>query len=330
MDIIGHSNVLLKLSKLYEGGNSPQALLFHGSLGVGKFSAAVWYTSLLNCLSPLKNDFLKPCGLCISCRKIKNRNHPDIKIIEPDEKTLNIKIEQTRELGQEASYKPLEGKFKVFIVKDSHRMLDGAASAYLKLLEEPPPHMVHILTSVNVRLLLPTIVSRCVSIKFSPLEKELVEIFLKQNLPAETASIFASISQGSIGRAISLSQDEKFVTQRKSLLDLMSLIHCMDMPEFTVKTDEALSGGSDGNITLELIILWMRDLSLLKNDMPDSSLINFDYAESLKKQSDFVSLDKIIKTLEFIDLASKQMSYQVSHIFALDRLLKYISKEFRA
>lgn len=327
MDIIGHRHLLANLSHLYSKDNMPQSIMFVGTDGVGKFSIAVWYASLLNCQSPVIGDFSMPCGSCISCRKIKSGNHPDIKIIVPDEKTFNIKIEQTRDLGQEAAYLPLEGKFKIFIVKDAHRMLDGAASAYLKLLEEPPLHMVHILTCVNINLMLPTIVSRCTPIRFFPLDRKSIISFLIENkgISENQAAIFADISQGSLGRALSLIEDEKFMTARNSLFDILSVLNRIDQAELSVRADGLLSGDFDGNALFELIILWIRDLASVKGGMPVSFLVNSDYSSALKKQSESVSMNQILSAYDLIDYAGAQFSYQVSPALILDRLIKYMA-----
>ena len=332
MNIIGHCNLLENLAKLSTRKNRPQSMLFTGIYGVGKFSSAVWYASLLNCASPVMKDFAMPCGTCISCRKIKSGNHPDIKIIEPDEKTFNIKIEQIRGLSHEASYFPLEGKCKVFIVRNAHRMLDGAASAYLKLLEEPPEYMVHILTSVNINLMLPTIVSRCTQIRFLPLEKNLIMDFLteRKDISPEQAGIFAAVSQGSIGRAISLMEDEKFMSARNGLFELLSVFNSIDIADLTIRADGLLSGDFDGNVFFELIILWLRDLIFVKSGVSDSFLINSDYVFALKEQANNVSLKQILSACEFISYAESQLSYQVSPALVLDRLIKYTAGALRS
>ncbi len=327
MEVIGHREALLNLSRISVKDNPPQSHLFTGPEGVGKFLAARWFASLLNCLQPVSAQHLNPCGNCISCRKIKSGNHPDVKIIEPDPKTLNIRIEHVRELHRESSFLPIEGRKKVFIVRDSHRMLDGAASAYLKLLEEPPLHMVHILTSVNVHSMLPTIVSRCTKTRFTQINCDDLTSFLvdRTGKTAEESAVLAAISQGSPGRAVSFAGDDVFLRKRSELFGIMSAIHVIGGAELSVRIDSVFSADYDAELLFEFIVLWLRDLIMVKNEMPVSFLVNRDYLEQFREQAQAVSMWQIMRTSSFIEESRRQISFQVGMPLVLERLLKYIS-----
>ena len=125
--------------------------------GSGNFEQALMFAMALNCLSPLEGG--ESCGECSSCRKLARQAHPDLFVVEPEGNYL--RIEQLRKLQAKAHFEKYEGRYKIFIIKDSEAMKDEAANSILKLLEEPPPATVFLLLAENADKLLPTILSRC-------------------------------------------------------------------------------------------------------------------------------------------------------------------------
>ena len=105
------------------------------------------------------------CGHCVSCKKIDDGNHPDVKIVEPDGQF--IKIDQIRELQHDLQFRPFEGKKRVFIIDSADKMGLPAANSILKTLEEPPRDSILILVTANLHSLLPTIASRSQRLSFS-------------------------------------------------------------------------------------------------------------------------------------------------------------------
>jgi len=109
-----------------------------------------------NCLSPDTEPF---CGECLSCRKIRHGNHPDVLLVTPQ--GLTLKIGQTREIQKAMGFKRFEGQYKVVIMAGAELMSIAAGNSLLKILEEPPANTIFILTAENVDGILPTIQSRC-------------------------------------------------------------------------------------------------------------------------------------------------------------------------
>ena len=137
------------------------------------------FAMALQCLSPAPDG--ASCGDCISCRKILHDNHPDVQVVAPERNYL--RIEQLRKMQSKAHFEKYEGRYKIFIIRDSDMMKAEAANSLLKLLEEPPEHTVVILLSADADKLLPTILSRCQTVLtgqagFSALSKEAVEALL--------------------------------------------------------------------------------------------------------------------------------------------------------
>jgi DNA polymerase-3 subunit delta' len=202
--IYGHRRQIDQLKKALTTGKIPNAYLFCGLKGIGKGTTALAFAQALFCgKSP------EACGVCVSCVKIKNRQHPDVFFVEA--KTSKILIEQIRQLKQDLQFHPLEGSYKLAIIDDAETMTESAANSLLKMLEEPPPRTFFILISSLPHRLLPTIRSRCRQIVFPPLTKEEVKSYLQKQLETgeKNSDRLAAISQGSIGSVSAL--DEKFM-----------------------------------------------------------------------------------------------------------------------
>ena len=186
--IIDQERPIRILTTLLNRGNIPHALLFTGIDGVGKREAAVALAMASNCLavgavetqpdrpsgsgghrSPIADPAKTSggCGTCKACRKILSGNHPDLLWIKPT--GTAIKIGQIRELAERVALKPYEANCRVVIVADANKMNAAASNALLKLLEEPPASNLFILTAPQPGDLLPTVVSRCQHIRFSPI-----------------------------------------------------------------------------------------------------------------------------------------------------------------
>lgn len=213
--IIGHKRQIEQLQRMLTEGKVPHAFLFSGHHGVGKHHVATIVAAALTC--PMKTA----CGSCVSCAKIKKRQHPDTFFVAPDGDWL--KIEQIRTLTAQLQFHPLEGMAKVAIIDDADRMTESAANALLKTLEEPPPLTYFILVSSHPRLLPATIRSRCQNIAFSPLaEKEIETYLVKQaGKDHEMAGRLASLAQGSLGSALALDPEVVDAT----LNDFTTLFH---------------------------------------------------------------------------------------------------------
>lgn len=213
--VVGQDIVLRALRRAIERDRLPHALLFAGPQGVGKATTALLLAQALNCrvAGPLDT-----CGDCVSCNKIGRGIHPDILWIAPTPRVIRIEqitprdrssIPPARTAVGFVGYAPYEGRKKVIVIRGAHAMTEPAQNAFLKTLEEPPPSSILILTSQAPGSLLPTVVSRCQTLRFSPVAQETVREYLEQQvqLPAEEARLRAALTPGSIGGALALDLD---------------------------------------------------------------------------------------------------------------------------
>jgi DNA polymerase III subunit delta' len=203
--IVGHSRLLSLIARVIARDSMPPAVLLAGPAGIGKRLFAVAIAQAINCLQPQSGEGLErdACGECASCRRIARGIHPDVIVVEPGDMGT-IKIEQLRDVIDRSQYRPFEGRRRVVIIDEADAAGDDAQSALLKTLEEPPSASVFILVSSMPDALLPTVLSRCPRLRFSPLTpNEVARALIRDHGYSEQeARIAAAESDGSIGRAL--------------------------------------------------------------------------------------------------------------------------------
>lgn len=187
--MIGHTSQIERLKKIAESGQLANAYLFTGLDGIGKKLVAKQFAaSLLN----------------TSFGRLENNSHPDFFMVSVDPEKKDITIDQMREMQGKLQMHAMEGKYKIVIIDEAERMNQAAANSALKILEEPPQATHFFLITSRPHLLLPTIVSRCQKVLFSPppLNETTELIKNKVGCDAATAKILAGVSCGSIGLAV--------------------------------------------------------------------------------------------------------------------------------
>lgn len=196
--ILGQERVVNHLKQAWKRDKLHHAYLFCGPEGVGKTLTARELIKALNCDHP---DSHGGCDGCPACSKIDRGIHPDFIAIRPE--GVQIRIEQIRNLQQQIANGPAWGRSRLCLLDMASDLNEAAANAFLKTLEEPPPGTFFVLLVRDPGELLPTIVSRCVSVTFNPLPLKLVEekLLVEKGVPQEEARALSLISGGSLGRA---------------------------------------------------------------------------------------------------------------------------------
>lgn len=325
--ILGQEMALEILRRAAAGNELVHAYLFLGPDGVGKRSTAFWFAMLLNCLDACRES-ISPCGECLACRKTMAGNHPDVREILPDERTLIIKIEQIREILREAVFRPLEGRWKVFIVRDAQRMNDAAANCLLKLLEEPLSSVVIILLAPSAGTLLPTVVSRCQPVRFSLLKKEAIETILIQEkgIQSVRASLLSTLARGRPGVAIDLCQQEELWQFREKYLDLVARLPELSLWEILEATGTDISKEKAENL-VELYLGWFRDLECVKEGSEDL-VCNADKLAQLRQLSSQHTFWQLQLSVECVLEAAEQLRKNAHPRFVIQKLFSGLSDHF--
>lgn len=204
-DLIGQDVVVRTLSNTVESGQIGHAYLFAGLRGVGKTTVARLFAKALNCERGPTAD---PCGLCTSCEEITAGSSLDVLEIDA---ASNRGIDDVRELREVARLAPARDRHRVFILDEAHQLSKDAFGALLKILEEPPAHVVFILASTEKDKFPATILSRCQQIDFRPIPVDLIAGHLRKVAKAEglvlteaAAQQLARAAAGSVRDGLSL------------------------------------------------------------------------------------------------------------------------------
>ncbi|MEP6591310.1 MAG: hypothetical protein ABJC19_09005 [Gemmatimonadota bacterium] len=238
--LAGHIEIRAQLNRAITAATLPQVLLITGAPGIGKQRLALWLAQRVVCSAPTAGE---PCGLCAGCRKVLGLAHPDVhwfvpvprpKAGEPERQAEEVAesleavmaerratpvwsapdgmaihgIASARLLQRQASLTAVEGGWRVFLIGRAERLVPQesspeAANALLKLLEEPPPRSLFLLTTAEPGLVLPTIRSRAVPIRLSRIADAEVREFLAATKPELATAEVVRAARGSIGSALS-------------------------------------------------------------------------------------------------------------------------------
>ncbi len=208
-DIVGQERAVSLLRRSLATG-AAHAYLLTGPPGVGKVSAALDLAAGIVCPED-------GCGECPECRRVRQGIHPDVELVAPTGSVLTV--DQIREINREVALRPFEAKARATILLEAEAMNKEAANAFLKTLEEPPPHAHFILVSSSPEELLETIVSRCQRIPFvrTPVRAVVAALRQEYGLSELDATAFARVTQGDLTRARELAADPA-ARERRGLL----------------------------------------------------------------------------------------------------------------
>jgi len=306
--------------------------LFLGIDGVGKRSAAVRLAMACNCIrhaarqrqldgssSDNPEEFSDyPCGQCSPCLRIAAGIHPDITLIQPEAGV--IKIGEIRNLCRILSMKPFEGLKRVAILSDAHLMNPPASNALLKMLEEPPEQTLLILTARQSADLLPTIVSRCLHIRFNPVSRPALSDALIQHhgFGAEEASVVTALAGGSFSRALSMKK-ATWMSWRGWLITELSRLG--SSPLHTILAlSEKLSKNRDAlSDIFEIMLSWFRDILIFTCD--PTHVINQDHLEQIKEASLRYSRSDLVQSANAVKSAQAHIEARTNIRLSMDHLL---------
>lgn len=277
--VVGHEWAVGVLRRAANSGNISHAYLLTGPPDVGKTTLALALAATLLC----QGEGEPPCGACRACRLIASGNHPDLHVIESEQPGARLKIEQVRELQRQLALTPVEGRWRVVILRRFEEATTSAANALLKTLEEPPSYVVLAVLANDADRLLPTILSRCQQVPLRPLPTSIVQQSLVERwrVQPEQATLLAHLSGGRLGWAVRALNDEKALQRRAKRLDaLHQLVGASTVERFRYAEKMARDSVATQE-TLDLWIGWWRDVMLLAADA-DAPLTNVDRQEVLR------------------------------------------------
>lgn len=313
--LVGHRWAIDLLNRQERQDRTPQSLLITGLPGVGKSTLARFFSQSLNCQGEPK-----PCGHCLSCRKITSGNHPDVRIFDAEDEPL--KIDQIRELQRELALSPHESRYRVAVLCNFERATNSAANALLKTLEEPASQVVLILTATDPGRLLPTIISRCQILALRPLARPVIVEALQTHwqAPAEQAELLGQLAAGRLGWAVKALQDDTFLTRRdQHLAELLALLR-MSRAERLAYAQQA---SRDPATVKESLMLWLtiwRDLLLLHSGS-QAKIINLDWQDRLQIIANQINLSQAKETVARLRSTLSNLERNVNSRLSLEVVL---------
>lgn len=338
------------------------AVILAGAEGTGKYTLSLMLARAMNCLQPKETDGLPDyCGVCSNCERIGQaedlesrcaqaveareelrdtdkretrifvQTHPDVLVVPPDPPQMMIKVDQVRHVIHTVRYRPAEARRRVFVFTDS-AFIKEAANALLKILEEPPDYATIFLLARNPGDLLPTIRSRCVIFRFSPLSMAEIDQDLATRRPewnAQQRELAARLSGGAIGRARSLDLAE-YMESRKDALALLSVTMQTDDHSTLFRTTENYRASAEGkektDKLLHAVYALLKDLLALTSGAPNL-VRNTDMMAELKALARTADFSWISQATQQLGQIQSGMRRNVLRSLSLDAFALSLEKD---
>jgi len=291
-DVIGQDPIAQTLKNAIKTDRVAHAYLFTGTRGVGKTTMARILAKALNCLA-VDKPTTKPCCKCDSCIAVNTGD--DIDVIEIDGASNN-RVDEIRELRENAIYRPARSRFKIYIIDEVHMLTVSAFNALLKTLEEPPSHIKFIFATTEPNKVIATIQSRCQRFDFSnigpaAIAEQLKSILKQEKIKYEEDLILplAKMANGSMRDGLSLldrlisagveplsaSLLEQYLgcPNSEKIWNLIEKIGDSDAAETLAAIDDLIGTGLGEVQIVDSLVDYMRDLMVVKSTGPDSKLL---------------------------------------------------------
>lgn len=318
-DIIGQDEITDYFKRTISRDKVSHALILNGEKHTGKDYIARIYAATLQC----EEKGLKPCGKCRSCRMSESGNHPDI-ITVTHENENSIGVKDIREqLNDDIVIKPYYSARKIYIIPEASIMTEEAQNALLKTLEEPPVYASIILLVNNRERMLPTILSRCVTLNIRPVGSEKIREYLKKrkSITGREADVAVAFARGSIGRAEILASSEEYAAVLRDVTDVLSHIKNISISEeldFIKKISDNKETAFD---YLDIMEVWYRDILVYKSTEKSDLLMFVNDRSQIVRAARGTGYVDISKVLDAIEVAREKIDANVSVSVCFELLL---------
>jgi DNA polymerase-3 subunit delta' len=334
--LTGNVRVKQTLLRMLGKRRVPGAMLFTGEDGVGKRLFALELAKALNCRTPVG---VEACDNCAICRRIprivfprpddKEANKeiiwsefPDVGVVRPSGR--NIRVDQMRDVEREANFRPYEGNAKIFIIEEADKLNDASSNALLKTLEEPSANTHLILITARPAFLLSTIRSRCQIIRFAPIAAAEIadHLVTKEGMTKPDADLLARVSDGSLGRALSMDLST-YKEQRAELLEVLNTLAVTGDRAKLLRSSEEFNDAKhkdDYEPRLNLLTGLIHDVMVLQVATGHLPIVNEDVRGDLAKAAKSTSSQKTAAWLRMIENHKRGFQVNVNKKVATDAL----------
>ena len=328
-DVKGQDHIITTLKNQIKADRIGHAYLFCGTRGTGKTTVAKIFAKAVNCEQPVDGS---PCGECAMCKSIAAGT--SMNVIEIDAASNNG-VDNIREIREEVTYRPTEGKYKVYIIDEVHMLSIGAFNALLKTLEEPPEYVIFILATTEVHKIPITILSRCQQYDFHRISLDTIaarlqELMEKEQVDVEERAIryVAKAADGSMRDALSLlDQCIAFYLGQtltyENVLDVLGAVDTevfsrllrnvlkRDIPKVMDTVDELIMQGRELSQLAADFTWYLRNLLLTKtsDQLEDVLEVSSENLEQLKEEAEMIEVDQLLRYIRIFSELSGQLKY---------------------
>lgn len=328
-DVKGQDHIVTTLRNQLKAGRIGHAYLFTGTRGTGKTTVAKILARAVNCEQPTEDG---PCGECPTCRAIASG--ASMNVIEIDAASNNG-VDSIRQIVEEVSYSPAQGKYKVYIIDEVHMLSTGAFNALLKTLEEPPSYVIFILATTEVHKLPVTILSRCQRYDFKRISIDTITARMQELLGVEQVQVeekalryIAKTADGSMRDALSLlDQCIAFHLGRELTYDMVldvlgavdtgvfsRLLRCVlkrDVVGCVKLLEEVTIQGRELTQFVIDFTWYLRNLMLVQSsdNLEDVIDMSTDNLARLKEEAQMADMEKIVRYIRIFSELSSQIRY---------------------
>lgn len=328
-DVKGQDAIVRTLKNQINADRIGHAYLFCGTRGTGKTTVAKIFAKAVNCEHPVDGS---PCGECAMCKSIAAGT--SMNVIEIDAASNNG-VDNIREIREEVTYRPTEGKYKVYIIDEVHMLSIGAFNALLKTLEEPPEYVIFILATTEAHKIPITILSRCQRYDFKRISIETIaarlrELIDKEGWDVEDKAVryIAKMADGSMRDSLSLlDQCAAFYVNETLTYDhvlevlgavdtevfsrLLRQLLAMDVHQVIETVDELVMQGRELSQLAADFTWYLRNLLLVKSsdNMEDVLDVSSENLALLKEEAQMIDSDTLIRYIRIFSDLTNQLKY---------------------
>lgn len=325
-EVLGQDRVVNVLKNQVKNNNFSHAYIFAGERGCGKTTCAKIFAKAINCLHPKDGS---PCLECENCKTIDDESTIDI--IEMDAAS-NRRIDDIRNLKDNVIYPPNKLKYKVYIIDEAHMITREAFNALLKIMEEPPSHLVFILATTEIDKIPNTILSRVQNFEFNKIDsskiKEQINIILDDKdikMENEAIDLIIRKANGAMRDALSiLDQVISYDIKDFKISDVEELLGVVDFYDidkltssiFSFNQKEALSyifslreNNKSNKDILDSLTYYLRDIMVYKMTEDESNFENKERLDFIKKSSENIDIERLLDMLDILSEYSNKLRY---------------------
>ncbi|KXA00082.1 DNA polymerase III, subunit gamma and tau [Anaerococcus hydrogenalis] len=323
-DVLGQDRVVNVLKNQIKSGQISHAYLFAGERGCGKTTCAKIFAKAINCLNPKDSS---PCGECENCKSIEEESTMDV--VEMDAAS-NRRIDDIRNLKETVVYPPNNLKYKVYIIDEAHMITREAFNALLKIMEEPPSHLVFILATTEIEKIPKTILSRVQKFEFNKIGRDdiikQIDIILSDrniSMQEEGKDLIVKKAKGAMRDALSiLDQVLSIEKDYFSLKDVENILGLVDFESLDKLVDNIISynqkqsldllfylreNDKDDEDILDGLVGYFRDIMVYKTSQNEKYIENLDYLDLIKEKIKKISSERLVGYLEVLNEYSNRM-----------------------